>query len=123
MTYTRVYKNEQAMKDFLSTLAELFKALGDPTRLNVLQLLTLNPERQLCVGAIAHRLGVTQPAVSQHLKVLKYLGLVKASRDGYHVHYSINQDMLARYKAHIDELFTGVLTDQPPCSDCQHPSE
>jgi ArsR family transcriptional regulator len=89
----------------------------------VLQLLTLNPERQLCVGAIAHRLGVTQPAVSQHLKVLKYLGLVKASRDGYHVHYSINQDMLARYKAHIDELFTGVLTDQPPCSDCQHPSE
>jgi len=32
MTYTRVYKNEQALKDFLGTLAELFKALGDPTR-------------------------------------------------------------------------------------------
>lgn len=123
MTYTRVHKDEQAMKDFLSTLAEVFKALGDPTRLNVLQLLTLNPERQLCVGAIARRLGVTQPAVSQHLKVLKFLGLVKASRDGYHIHYSIDQDMLAAYKAQIDELFTGVLTEKSPCPDCHHPAE
>lgn len=123
MTYIRIQKNEQTMQEFLSTLAELFKALGDPTRLNVLQLLTLNPERHLCVGAIARRLGVTQPAVSQHLKVLKFLGLVKASRDGYHIHYSINQDMLAAYKAHIDELFTGVLIEQSPCPGCQHPAE
>lgn len=111
------------MKEFLDTLAEVFKALGDPTRLNVMQLLALNPERQLCVGAIASRLGVTQPAVSQHLKVLKYLGLVKASRDGYRIHYSIDQDRLATYKAHIDELFTVVLTEQSPRLDCQSPHE
>jgi ArsR family transcriptional regulator len=123
MTYTRLPASEQTMKDFLNTLAELFKAFGDPTRLNVLRLLALNPERQLCVGAIACRLGVTQPAVSQHLKVLKLLGLVKSSRNGYRIHYSINQDMLATYKANIDELFTVVLTEQSPYSDCEHPDE
>lgn len=123
MTYNHIQKSDQTMREFLNMLAEVFKALGDPTRLNVMQLLALNPERQLCVGAIASRLGVTQPAVSQHLKVLKYLGLVKASRDGYRIHYSIDQDMLATYKVNIDELFTVVLTEQSPCPDRQHPDE
>lgn len=120
MTYTNSHNSEQTMEAFLNTLTELFKGLGDPTRLNVLRLLALNPEHQLCVGAIAGRLGVTQPAVSQHLKVLKYLGLVKANRDGYRVHYAIDQEILATYKAHIDELFATVLTEQTPCTDCQH---
>ncbi len=123
MTYTNSRDNKQTTEALLNGLTELFKGLSDPTRLNVLQLLALNPEHQLCVGAIAGRLGVTQPAVSQHLKVLRYLRLVKASRDGYRIHYSIDQDMLATYKANIDELFTVVLTEQSPCPDCQHPDE
>lgn len=121
MTYTNLHNSEQTTEAFLTGLTEVFKGLSDPTRLNVLRLLALNPEHQLCVGAIAGRLGVTQPAVSQHLKVLKYLGLVKANRDGYRVHYAIDQEMLAHYKANIDTLFTSVLADSSPCVDGQHP--
>jgi len=71
-------------------LAQLFKALGDPTRLTIFGMLSKNPERRLCVCAIAKHLRITQSAVSQHLKVLKNAGLVTPNRDGFRVHYMVN---------------------------------
>ena len=103
------------MKDLVSTMAEWYKALGDPTRLKLIRLLASNPERSLCVGALAQRLGVTQPAVSQHLRVLKSFGLVEPNRDGYHIHYTINVDVLQDYKNKSDELFKMVFEECPEC--------
>ncbi len=54
-------------------LAERLRALGEPTRLKILQLLH---ERELCVCEIAEALQMSQPRVSQHLKVLRLAGLV-----------------------------------------------
>lgn len=79
---------------------ELFSALADPTRLKLLRLLSQQKEPDaLCVNGLAFRLGVTQPAVSQHLKVLKNAGLVKAERRGYRIHYFINRNAMIEAQA------------------------
>lgn len=76
--------------------AALFGVLADPTRLKLLRLLSKQREpNALCVNALAYQLAVTQSAVSQHLRVLKSVGLVKGERRGYRVHYFINQKGLA----------------------------
>lgn len=77
--------------------AAVFSALADPTRLKLVKLLCGQREPDaLCVNALAHLLGVTQSAISQHLRVLKAIGLVKGERRGYHIHYSINSEGLKR---------------------------
>lgn len=68
-----------------------FKALGCRARYEIFEILLKN---QLCVGAIADRLGVSQPSVSQHLKVLKHAGIVEDCRCGYHVHYTVNKELI-----------------------------
>jgi DNA-binding transcriptional ArsR family regulator len=77
----------------------VFGALADPTRLKLVKLLCrqLEPDA-LCVNALARLLGVSQSAVSQHLRVLKSIGLVKGERRGYHIHYSIDRRMLEHYR-------------------------
>jgi ArsR family transcriptional regulator len=82
--------------------AALFSVLADPTRLKLLRLLVRQSEpNALCVNALACRLGVTQSAVSQHLRVLKSAGLVKGERRGYRIHYFINQETLIQAQQQI----------------------
>jgi DNA-binding transcriptional ArsR family regulator len=87
----------------IKELAGVFKALSDPTRLNLIRLLSTHGGA-LCVNALARRLGVTQSAVSQHLRVLRQAGLVRGERQGPYVHYSLDQDGLERYKALLLEM-------------------
>ncbi len=86
--------------DEIERLSEIFKALSDPTRLRLLNLLTMN-KGALCVNALAHMLDVTQSAVSQHLRVLRHAGLVRGERRGYFVHYSLDREVLEKYKGRI----------------------
>jgi len=77
--------------------AAVFGALADPTRLKLVKLLCRQRDPDaLCVNALAALLGVTQSAVSQHLRVLRAIGLVKGERCGYHIHYFVNQDVLGK---------------------------
>ena len=77
--------------------AAIFSALGDPTRLRLVKLLCYqSAPGALCVNALATLLNVTQSAVSQHLRVLKGIGLVKGKRRGYYVHYRINHEVIDR---------------------------
>jgi len=85
--------------------AALFGVLADSTRLKLLRLLAQQSEpNALCVNALAYRLGVTQSAVSQHLRVLKAAGLVKGERRGYRIHYFINQETLIQAQQQISEV-------------------
>jgi DNA-binding transcriptional ArsR family regulator len=72
-------------------LARLHKSLSVPVRLRILKLIACRP---LCVNAITRRLEISQPAVSQHLAVLRQAGLVKGDKHGYMVHYTLNRDRL-----------------------------
>ena len=83
--------------DEIEQLADTFKALSDPTRMRLIKLLH-ESAGALCVSALAHRLGVTQSAVSQHLRVLRQAGLVHGDRCGYFVHYSLDDDALEDHK-------------------------
>ena len=85
-----------ALSKSITDTAEVFKALGDPTRLKILKLISAMGNN-LCVGIIAQKLNVSQPAVSQHLKILKNAGLVNADRQGFHVHYQITKGSLETY--------------------------
>ena len=72
--------------------AELFKVLGDPTRLKIVNSLLLE---EICVCDVAAVLGMSQPAVSHHLKVLKAARLVKYRRDGKQIYYSLDDEHVA----------------------------
>ena len=77
--------------------AALFAVLGDPTRLRLLRLLQRQRDPDaLCVNALTAVLEVTQPAVSQHLRVLKKIGLVSGQRRGNRVHYFVTPEALER---------------------------
>jgi ArsR family transcriptional regulator len=104
--------------DEIEKLAELFKALADPTRLRLVKLLSeCSPDKHspgecapddcdggpLCVNALAHKLGITQSAVSQHLRLLKQAGLVRGERRGSFVHYWLNQDGLTKYRTALQD--------------------
>ncbi len=66
--------------------ADLCAALSDPRRLHVLYLLA---KGGLTVNQITHHLGISQPATSRHLKVLRSRGLVRARRQGQSVVYTL----------------------------------
>jgi len=71
---------------------EVFKALSVPSRMEIFTL--LKREGPLPVKEIAEALGMTAPAVSQHLKVLRNVGLVSAKRQGYWIPYEVDPSAL-----------------------------
>jgi DNA-binding transcriptional ArsR family regulator len=88
----------------MQDLARFFKALGDETRLRLVALLTQQePGRAMCVGRLACELGVTPSAVSQHLRVLKDMGLVRSERRGYRLHYFLDPERLVAYQELVRE--------------------
>jgi DNA-binding transcriptional ArsR family regulator len=71
----------------------LFTALADPTRRAIFERLSRDGEQT--VRALTDRAGVSQPAVSKHLGVLKFAGLVRDRREGRQTHYSAQPSGLA----------------------------
>jgi ArsR family transcriptional regulator len=70
-------------------ISEIFSVLGDETRCRVAYLLSLE---ELCTCELSEILGISMPAVSHHLRLLKALRLVKARPMGKHVFYSLADD-------------------------------
>lgn len=71
----------------------LFRALADPTRRAIFERLCRDGEQT--VGALTARAGVSQPAVSKHLGLLKQAGLVRDRREGRQTHYGARPEALA----------------------------
>ena len=67
----------------------MLKALGEPMRLKIFRALL---ERKHCVRSLSRKLGVSESAISQHMKVMKEAGLVYGQKYGYHTHYLPAQD-------------------------------
>jgi DNA-binding transcriptional ArsR family regulator len=87
-------------------IAALAKALGHPARIAILQFLA---EQKSCVcGDIVNELPLSQSTVSQHLKELKKVGLVKGDIEGPSVCYCLDAKALAKAKKMVDELFNVV---------------
>ena len=69
----------------------VFKALNDPTRREILQLLQ---ERDMTAGEIAEKFKISWPSVSHHLDLLKQAKLVTSEKDGQYVFYSLNTTVM-----------------------------
>lgn len=85
------------------------KALGDPKRYGLLRMMS---ERSYCVGALASRSGLSESAVSQHLKILREAGLVYGVKRGYYTHYCVDKDTLSGIIKELDEM---LHMDRGPC--------
>lgn len=99
-------------------LAIMLKALGEPTRFSAFQYLLI---RKHCVRSLSRKLGISESAVSQHMKVLKEAGLVYGERYGYHIHYLPKQealDELSRAFAAMKEQ-SEVLCRDPLVCQCE----
>jgi ArsR family transcriptional regulator len=84
--------------------SEMFKVLAVETRVKIIDL--LKTEGPLGAKKISEQLGITPAAVSQHLRTLRQVGLVRSERDGYWIPYSIDEDALHNCR----ELLTEVCT-------------
>jgi ArsR family transcriptional regulator len=76
-------------------LAETFKAVADPARLRLLSFIAAQPSGEACVCYLMKPLGLSQPTVSHHLKVLYEAGLLERERRGTWVYYRIVSAQLA----------------------------
>lgn len=76
-------------------LATAFKVLGDPARLRILSLIAAGPGDEMCVCEMIEPLGLSQPTVSHHLKVLHEAGLLRREKRGTWVFYAIVPERLA----------------------------
>lgn len=81
--------------------ARIFKVLSTGTRVRMIEVLK---QRSLCVNALARTLEVSPAAVSQHLRVLRDVGIVEAERHGYFVHYRVNQEVLQKWYEMASDL-------------------
>ena len=97
----RVLRVQSHLIDGLTAtrLAELFKALSDPSRVRIISALS---EMELCVHDLSAALGMSQSAVSHQLRSLRDLHLVRYRKEGRYVYYQLDDE-------HILELFTGGL--------------
>jgi len=89
----------------LDRAAALFRAIGDPARL---QLLVLLAHREWCVTELVEALGDKFSTVSQRLRILRTEGLVRRRRDGTHLYYALADrhvaDLIDNALAHAQEL-------------------
>ncbi len=96
-----VYMAKENITDDTSicNMAEFFKVLNDPTRLKIINALMLS---EMCVCDICAVLGMSQPAISHHLKVLRQSKLIEYRRDGKITYYSLDDE-------HIKPIFNQCL--------------
>lgn len=73
-------------------LAQLLKAIADPTRLQLISLINGSSESESCACNLTGPLGLSQPTVSHHLKVLAEAGLIEGDKRGTWVWYRVNQE-------------------------------
>ena len=82
------------MKNFIKVM----KALSDPNRVKLLKILQ---ERGMCVCEIQAAIGIAQPTVSKHLKILEDAGLVRHEKDGLWVNYHLTDGRSSPYAASL----------------------
>ena len=82
---------------------EAFKALADPTRRQILQLLRRG---EMTAGELAEHFDMTKPSLSHHFAVLKQADLIEARRDGQQIYYALNTTVVEDLLAIVWDLFS-----------------
>ncbi|MBU0575362.1 MAG: metalloregulator ArsR/SmtB family transcription factor [Proteobacteria bacterium] len=104
------------MKEFIKVM----KALSDPNRVKLLKMLQ---KRTMCVCEIQAALGIAQPTVSKHLKILEDAGLVGREKEGLWVNYSLTDGSRSPYAASLLGNLRHWLADDPGIRDLLEKSD
>ncbi len=76
-------------------LAGIFRVLGEPVRLQMLSLIAAQPNKEVCACELVKPVGLSQPTISHHLKVMYETGLLEKERRGTWIYYRIMPEQLA----------------------------
>jgi len=99
----------------LKEMEKIIKALADKNRLRMIYL--LNEKRDLCVCEITDIIGLSQPTISSHLRLLENAGLVESSKDGLWVNYNINSQADLFSRRSIEMICNDLKKDKQAISD------
>ena len=88
--------------------AKMLRAMSDPKRLRIVDMLSCG---ELCACKILEEFQITQPTLSHDMKVLAEAGIVKQTRDGKNIYYSLNNEALAAMHLTLGRMFE----DKPEC--------
>jgi ArsR family transcriptional regulator, arsenate/arsenite/antimonite-responsive transcriptional repressor len=94
------------MKEFVKVM----KALSDPNRVKLVKLLQ---KEEICVCKLQAALGIAQPTVSKHLKILEDAGIVSRRKEGLWAHYSLTDGSRSPYAASLIGNLRHWLADDP----------
>lgn len=101
--------NSEQCSDLSKELEELFKALSNINRLLLIYRMTSGEIEKISVTEMAKMMGLTQPAASQHLKILKTARILTSEKKGNYIYYTFNHTAMINHKEKIDFLFSCVL--------------
>lgn len=96
-----------------NTIATLFKALGHPARVAIIEYL-MKVEGCIC-GDIVNELPLAQPTVSQHLKELKNAGLIKGNIEGNAICYCIEESAIEKLQSYFTQLSIQISNKNKNC--------
>jgi DNA-binding transcriptional ArsR family regulator len=107
--YMRIDLNQPVIvpieEDIAAQVAELFAALSDASRVRIIDALSGGP---LHVGALAERVGISESAVSHHLRHLRQMRLVRTHKDGRFVYYALDDEhVLDLYRCGVEHVRHG----------------
>ena len=97
-------------------LDRILKALGEPMRLKIYQALL---ERKHCVRSLSKEFGISESAISQHLKIMREAGLVYGEKYGYHMHYLPDQGAIYFLAEQVERMRRASLQVDREQKACQ----
>ena len=96
-------------------LDHMLKALGEPMRLKIYQAIL---ERKHCVRSLSKKFGISESAISQHMKVMKDAGLVYGEKFGHHTHYLPVQDAVDFLTEQFEKMRSASMTVDRDMTAC-----
>ena len=112
---------EPLTEDWAGDLARMFKALGDPVRLQLLSRVASHVGGEACVCDLSVGLDLSQPTISHHLKVLREAGLLECERRGTWVYYWVVPAALAQLSAVLGSTDVSASELGSADADTSHP--
>ena len=100
-------------------MSDVFDVLADPTRRDIVDLLRSGSE--MSVGQLVDALGITQPTVSKHLKVLRDAGVVVAREEGQHRYYRFDENSLVEVRSWLGGSDSATAPRHEPFVDLHEP--
>lgn len=98
--------NSKSTLESTEELEEVLKALANVNRLLLIYSLASGDVNKISVTEMSRKMDITQPAASQHLKILKNANILVAKKEGNYIYYKFNRRSMEKHQKRIDFLFT-----------------